>query len=206
VNCSRRQSRGNRWRPGLVWFVALSPTTALAHAPVQNIGDFVNGVAHPLYSPAHLLILLGLGLMIGQRAPLNLKLPLLVFMPVSALALLLTMTGLVTSVYQPLLIGIALSLGALVALGKPVPVAVTGTILALAALALGLDSMVESTDTIVVLKTLWGTWTCQVIIVIALAYYVSLGLKWKWVSVGVRVLGSWIVAISLLVLAFSLRR
>lgn len=206
MNRRPRQSARNRWWAGLVWLGALSPATALAHAPVQNIGDFVNGVAHPLYSPAHLLILLGLGLMIGQRAPLTLKLPVLVFVPVSAVALLLTMTGLVARVYPPVLLSLALGVGALVALEKPVPAAVTGALLALAASTIGLDSMVESPDKIVVLKTLAGTWTCQIIVVIALAYYVSLGLKWKWLQVGVRVLGSWIVAIALLVLAFSLRQ
>ncbi len=200
-----RQSRSN-WCPGLVLLPALSPTPVLAHAPVQNIGEFVNGVAHPLYSPAHLLILLGLGLMTGQHAPLNLKPTLLVFVPVSALALLATRAGLVTSVYQPILIGIALIVGALVALEKPVSSKVNGALLAGAAMAIGLDSMVESQDLVVVLKTLAGTWTCQLIVVIATAYYVSLGLKWKWIRVGVRVLGSWLVAIALLVLAFSLRR
>ena len=36
------------------------------------------------------------------------------------------------------------------------------------------------------------------------AYYTSLATRNHWPKVGVRILGSWIIAISLLMLAFSL--
>jgi urease accessory protein len=51
----------------LLFVVAAAP--ASAHSPVKGIGTFYNGMLHPYLVPAHLLVLLALGLMIGQHAP-----------------------------------------------------------------------------------------------------------------------------------------
>jgi len=182
------------------------PGTAHAHTTIKGLGEFANGIVHPLTTPAHVLILLGLGLLAGQHPPLNLKPLMLVFAPLLAIALALTTTGLVQSVYPPILICLALGLGALVALAVPVPPLASRTLFALAALAIGFDSAVESNSTAAVVKTLLGTWLIVVFVVCDLAYYVSLGAGKKWIAVGIRVIGSWIIAISLLVLAFSLRK
>src|SRR6478672_7706860 len=83
---------------------AVLPCTAEAHTQFTGMGDFLNGVLHPLTTPAHILILLGLALVAGQQTPPNLKRPMLVFAPLSAIALLLTTTNVVASVYPPVLI------------------------------------------------------------------------------------------------------
>lgn len=182
------------------------PATALAHTQVEGVPDVLNGLLHPLGTPSHLLILLGLGLLAGQQSPLNLKTPLLAFLPLSAAALLLTITGAITSVYPPVLIGLALCAGALVALEAPLPRLACMALFAAAALALGFDSAVETGSRAAVLQRLFGTWLSLSLVVFNLAYYVSLWAKAKWQKVGIRVLGSWLIAISFLVLAFSLRR
>ncbi|HEV2693958.1 MAG TPA: HupE/UreJ family protein [Verrucomicrobiae bacterium] len=182
------------------------PVTASAHTAISGVGDFFGGVLHPLTTPIHVLVLLGLGLLAGQRSPLNLKVPLAVFIPVSALALLLTTTGLVKTVYPPLLIGIALVAGVLVALEKPLPTVITAVVFALAALALGLDSAVESGTPPSIVKTLLGTWVGLVLAVADIAYYLSFFTKQKWQQVGIRVAGSWVTAASFMILAFALRR
>ncbi len=56
------------------------------------------------------------------------------------------------------------------------------------------------------LTTLLGTWVGLFLILVDVALYVSLLMKRKWAQIGVRVLASWIIAISLLVLAFALRK
>jgi urease accessory protein len=182
------------------------PGTASAHTAIAGVGDFFGGVIHPVTTPAHLLVLLALGLLAGQRTPLNLKTPLAIFIPVSAIALLLTTAGIVKTVYPPILIGIALIAGVLVALAKPLPVAAIGAIFALAALALGLDSAVEQGTALSIAKTLVGTWLGLVLAVADIAYYLSIFTKQKWQQVGIRVAGSWITAASFMVLAFALRR
>jgi len=182
------------------------PATASAHTTVSGVGDFFGGVLHPLTTPAHLLVLLGLGLLAGRQTPLNLKIPLAVFIPLSAVALLLTTTGMVRTVYPPILIGISLVAGALVALGKPLPAKVTGAIFAVAALVLGLDSAAEAGSAMATAKTLLGTWCGLILAVADIAYYLSFCTKQQWQQVGIRVAGSWITAASFMILAFALRR
>ena len=130
----------------------------------------------------------------------------LVFASASAIALLLTTTGLITTIYQPVLLGIALCAATFVALEKSLPSLASLTLFAAAALAIGLDSAVESTSIATVIKTLAGTWISLAVLLADIAIYVSFCTKKNWLKVGIRVVGSWIIAITLLVLAFSLRK
>lgn len=200
----RRPPRRLAWPAVLV--VCLFPATSHAHAPIEGVNEIINGLLHPIITPSHLLILLGLGLWIGQRQPLDLKTPLLVFAPVSALALAGTTAGLVTTVYPPILLALALAGGVLVATAKELPPLVIQLLAGGAALLLGLDSRVEAGDTLAVVKTLAGIWISLLIVLCDVAIYGSYAAKRKWMQVGTRVLGSWIVAISMLVLAFALRK
>ncbi|MGL5019120.1 MAG: hypothetical protein ACRDBP_13370 [Luteolibacter sp.] len=134
------------------------------------------------------------------------KLPLRIFAPVSAAALLFTLGGWVGEVAQPVLIGIALVVAALVALEMKVPPWLRGMLYVAAAAAIGLDSAVESGSTLSVLKTLAGTWLGLNAAVFYLAVCASNAEDRPWARIGIRVLGSWIIAIALMVLAFSLRK
>ena len=192
-----------RWLP--VALLLALPASASAHTVVSGVGDFFGGVLHPLTTPAHVLLLLGLGIYLGQQVPLKLKASLFVFVTVSALALGLTTTGLVKTVPPPLIISLALLAGVLVALEIPPAAWVSRGLFVLAALAVGLDSAVETGTGWVVVKTLLGTWTGLIIIVADLAFYSSKFTKWQWQRVGLRVAGSWITAASLMILAFALR-
>jgi urease accessory protein len=199
----------HRRRSGLLAGLGVFGTlvsTAHAHLTVEGVGDLGNGALHPLMTPAHVLVFLSLALLIGQRVPLDLKTPLRVFAPVSAAALLLTLTGRVTGVYQPLLIGIALLAAVLVALEVNVPRIVCVVLCAAAACGIGLDSGIDSGSTLAVFKTLVGTWLSLNAAVFYLAVCASNGAGKKWARAAIRVLGSWIIAISLMVLAFSLRK
>ncbi|MEO7100328.1 MAG: HupE/UreJ family protein [Luteolibacter sp.] len=187
-------------------FSLLLQSTAHAHLTVEGIGEVGSGALHPLMTPAHVLILLALALLLGQRVPLDLKTPLKVLLPTSAVGLLLTTTGKVAGVYPPILIGIAMCIAILVALELKIPPLVCRMICAVAAIGIGLDSGLENGSAIVVAKTLIGTWISFNIVVAYLAICVSHGTGRPWAKIGTRVLGSWIIAISLLVLAFSLRK
>lgn len=181
-------------------------STAHAHIAVEGAGEIANGALHPLITPAHVLILLGLGLLLGQQAPLDLKTPIRVFAPASAIALALAATGRIAGTYQPVLIGIALCIGILVGLERRLPRVASGALCAAAALGIGLDSAVETGSTAAVAKTLLGTWFSVNALVVYIAICASNGAGKKWASTAIRIAGSWIVAISLLVLAFSLRK
>jgi urease accessory protein len=184
----------------------LLPVTASAHSMVSGTGYFAGGMLHLLTTPTHLLVLLSLSLLAGQHSPLDLKTPLSAFIPVSALALLLSTTGVVKTVYPAVLIAVALAAGILVALEKPLPAMAYRMLFAVAALAIGLDSGVETGTWGAIAKTLLGTWTALIFVVGDVAYYISLVGKKQWQKVGLRVAGSWITAASLMILAFALRR
>ena len=194
----------------LLLLVALAllaiPMSVQAHGAIKGLEGFPSGLVHPLTIPAHVLVILALGLLIGQQTPPDLKRPLLVFMPCLAAGLAFAATRIMTGVYQPLLLGLALCAAALVALQKPVPPLARNVLCALAALAIGLDSGPETGSAAIIVKTLLGTWIIVVFLVFDLGYYASLASRKKWSEIGVRVVGSWIIAISLLVLAFSLRK
>lgn len=186
--------------------MASLPPSADAHTTVKGMGEFVSGALHPVTTPAHILILLGLGLLAGQRAPESIKPPMLAFAAVSAVALGLCIPRLISGVYQPLLLALALCLGILVAMELRPKSIVVIALFSAAAAAIGLDSGPDAGSYVAVIKTLLGTWICLLVVVFDLAAYVAYGAKQKWIRIGVRVLGSWIIAISLLVLAFALKK
>ena len=86
-----------------------------------------------------MLVLLSLGLLVGQHSPFRLKTALAVFIPASAAALAFTATGLIATVYPPLIISLALVTALLVSLGKPPPAPVLVGLAGLAGAVLGLD-------------------------------------------------------------------
>ena len=194
------------WALLLVLFFIGFPAAAQAHTPIEGIGDFLAGLVHPLTTPSHVLLLLALGLLLGQHSPLKLRLPMLVFASASAMALLFTTTGWIERVYPPILLGLALGAATLVALEKQLPQLATLALFAAAALALGFDSGVDSSSSVTVIKTLSGTWISLAVLLADIAIYVSFCTKKQWMKVGIRVLGSWIIAVTLLILAFSLRK
>ena len=195
-----------RLLPLALLFLAL-PTHAHAHTTMPGAGEFVNGALHPVSVPAHVLILLGLGIALGQRNPFQPGRTLAVFAPFAAIALALT-TRITFAVPQPALVGIALCAGGAAAAGRQLPFIAWAILVAAAAAAIGLDSGVENGSGAVVFRTLLGTLASLVIVFFTTAFYTSLAIeqKKKWLDIGLRVAGSWIVAISLLMLAFALRK
>ena len=105
-----------------------------------------------------------------------------------------------------MLLGISLCAGALLALDKNPDTVLFCALFAAGAMAMGLDSAVEAGSAASVTKTLFGNWISLAVLVYDIAIYVSLGGEAKWLKVALRIFGSWIIAISLLVLAFSFRK
>jgi urease accessory protein len=198
-----------KWRRSLLLLATLGfliclPAAACAHSTMQGLEGFSGGALHPLTTPAHLLIIAALGLLGGQRSPVDLKAPFVIFVPCLTVALIFTMSGFVKAVYQPVLIGLALCAAIPVTLEKPLPPLAYCILSAAAGFAIGFDSAPEPNSIGVLIKTLLGTWVMIIFLVFDIAYYTSLAMRWRWPRVGIRVLGSWIIAISLMVLALSL--
>ena len=190
---------------GLVFL--LLPAFAQAHTPIKGAGEFISGFLHPFLTPPHVLVLLSVGLLLGQSVPLRLQWPVVVFAAFAASGLLMATGRTGAGVDQPVLIILGLCVGGLVALAAPLPRWLRLAACAAAGLALGLDSGVDPAAAgAVVAKTLFATWVSLILCVGDVAFYSSRLPKYQWIQTGIRVAGSWIVAIALLMLAFSLRR
>jgi urease accessory protein len=182
---------------------SISP--ALAHVPIEGWGDFANGAVHPLLNPAHLLVLVGLALLLGQQVPLKVQTPMLFFASAAAVSLALTVTGFVPVISPPVIAAIALCLGVSVAVARPPHPHVIHAFCAVAGFILGLDSEVGTGGASAVAQTLVGTWLCMNLLTGYIALASSNAAGKPIAANAIRILGSWIVAISLLTLAFSLR-
>ena len=184
----------------------LAQSSAHAHGASAGMAGFGGGLIHPLITPAHLLLLLALGLWLGQQRPLTLRLPGLAFVPGAAIGLLATTRFAIPPAWQTVLLCLALVAALLLATSARLPSWAALPLFAGAGLALGLDSGVDSADSPTALAiTLSATWLGLGLCLVNFAYYTSLLPQRKWVQIGVRVAGSWLAAICLLVLAFAFK-
>ena len=170
------------------------------------MNSFYGGLLHPLLTLPHVLVLLGLGIWLGQHPPLRLKPPLLAFATGCAAALLLTTRFAVPPAMSNWVMAAALGCGILVAASARLPVLLGVAVAAVAAIAVALDSGVDGALTALATSfTLLGTWISTTVLVANVAYYISLCPPRQSVQIALRIAGSWIAAASVLVLAFALK-
>jgi len=185
-------------------FIALP--SILAHMTFRGGDEVVGGALHPFTTPSHVLVLLALGLLLGQRVPLELKRPWVSFAIASALALAYSATGRIAGVHPAVLMALALLISALVGLAWKLPRVTYLILCSMAAIGIGLDSGPESTSAFATIKALFGTWAAMNLFFGYVALCASNGSEKPWARIAIRIAGSWIVAISLLMIAFSLRK
>ncbi len=195
-----------------VWLVAVALSAmslgAQAHGSTVGVNAFYSGLLHPFQNLPQVLVLLGLGIWLGQRPPLRLKMPWLAFALCCAAALVLTtgITGPLPTPCPAWLMGLAMAFGVLIASRAAAPVWLRAVLAGIAAIAIGLDSGVDGTppmDSLALM--LLGTWLCASVLVANIAYYVSECSDRRWLQIGIRITGSWLTAASILVLAFYLK-
>jgi urease accessory protein len=173
------------------------------------MSGLASGLLHPLLLPAHALALLSYGLLIAVQPAEPRALLAAAF--VAGLA-----TGLVAialAVGQTPAVNILLAAtglaGLLVALGWSIPVLTCAPLAAVAGMALGLDSPPEaisiSVATLQLIGTGIGASVALALIVMGASYLIDVR-KWIAPRIGVRILGSWIAASAVLVLALRLAR
>ncbi|MDJ0834178.1 MAG: HupE/UreJ family protein [Gammaproteobacteria bacterium] len=183
--------------------VLLVPATALAHSPIQGIGNFYNGLLHPVLVPAHLLLLLAVGLFLGQQGPKRVELALGAFAAA-------TVVGLVVAWFandlglETLVLALSATVGLLVAMSPHIALTWCVIIALLAGLMLGIDSAQAELSGQDKLASLFGSGVAIYFLALyplAMADYFN---QKAWQKIGIRIVGSWVAASSLLVLALSL--
>ena len=181
-----------------------APTPALAHVPFAGLNELYNGLLHPLVVPAHLLLLIATGLFLGKQGSRGIAPSLLVFS-------LLTFGGLVATIFsmkgggeKSLLILTAI-IGLLIAVNLRIPMFLCLLVAALTGFLIGLDSPQDVLAGKAKFFSLLGSGLgiCFLFLYpLAFADYFS---DRNWQKIGVRIVGSWVAASAVLVLALALQ-
>ena len=179
------------------------PQLVRAHVPFAGLNDLYNGLLHPVVVPAHLLLLAASGLFLGKQGSRVVPPAFLLFCLFTFIGLVATLffTGGVGELY---LLGVAAVIGLLIAANLRIPFFLCLIIAALTGFLLGLDT----TQTVLVGKAKFfsllgsGLGICFLFLY-PLAFADYFGDR-NWQKIGVRIVGSWVAASSILVLALSL--
>jgi urease accessory protein len=176
----------------------LSPLPAFAH-PMQGVGDFYAGMLHPVITIETVLPLIALSLLAGQQRR-EAAIHLLAAFPAALIvgALLASLRDAPSSLGIVQLI-LTAGFGILVAFARPVPSWLLVALGAVLGVTAGWANAAELVGQGSRLRFIAGL---AVVGLLLLVYGNGLvrNLKREWTQIAVRVVGSWIAAVSILVL------
>jgi hypothetical protein len=188
--------------------LGMAAGSAAAHSPIAGIGIFYSGAAHPFISPAHLIALLALGLVVGQRGQRAggfepLRAPLVVLAVALAIGAALAAGAWFGDPDTDRVLLLLAAAGALTAVAAwPAPLPLVLLLAAAVALSVMLASAPTGVDASALRTSLAGTAVVGLAIVGYTAVMVAVAQR-AWLVIATRVAGSWIAAAALLVLALS---
>jgi urease accessory protein len=187
-----------RWL-ALALTLALTASDACAHGAVKGLGDFGGGFVHPLIEPAHLVALIALALLVGQRGVMASKGSLIGLAAASAIGLLCACFDWPSDT-DNLLLGAAAITGVAVMVARPVPAAMCAVVGAWIGFGIGVGTVPEGLSGSVRVMSLLGTWLGVNFCALCAATFIQEGRR-PWMRVLVRVAASWMTACAVLVLA-----
>ena len=171
------------------------------------ISFFWQGCLHPLSVPGHLLVLLALGLLLGQQDKFSLRSSLGLFVLSLVLALVLTPLLPPLQYNEFILLLLAFILSLLVIIKLPLPLGLVLCLSVSTALLLGLDSRAPRLPGLAVSKLYLhalGT-SLSASLILTLLASLSFYLNKLLAGIAVRIIGAWIAASSLMVLALLIQ-
>jgi urease accessory protein len=167
------------------------------------MSGLIGGLLHPFAVPAHVLALVAIGLLIGRQS--ERLIPLAAFVAGLASGLGALALAFATTSAANILLAATILSALLVALAYQVPALVSVPLVATAGIALGLDSPPEAISIAAAVAMLIGT-GIGASLAIAIVAVGTGRLCRPWQQIGVRILGSWIAASAILVLALRFVR
>ncbi len=189
----------------LLWLMLmLAPESAFAHTPIKGINNFYNGVLHPLVVPSHLLLLIAIGLFLGQQGMKEKQVAIMVFLAA-------TLLGLVGAWFSPgaplelVMLSCSAVMGLLIALSPRLILLWCCIIGAICGLLLGVDSTQETLTGEAKFVALFGSGVGIYFFSLYPMAFADFFNKAHWKKIIIRVMGSWLAASSFLVLALALK-
>lgn len=187
--------------------LALVPQAASAHGSLAGGGGFYAGIAHPFLAWEHTIVLIGLGLLIGSLGRLNGRIPLLCLL-IGLCAGLASEPILQLAWSGTFVLVLAVTAGIALVVGKPLPLALTAILALITGAAVALDTGVPpppNMTAVEVYAPYFGV-TVGVFLIVLNAMAVATWATHPPFTIGVRMVGSWIAAIALMLLALHLRQ
>jgi hydrogenase/urease accessory protein HupE len=170
---------------------------------------FYVGLTHPLTEPGELLVLLALGLVLGQQRPESTPAAWPAFLGAVACGLVIAAITDALAAVRLALLAAAFGIGVLGAAAPSLAPLLVVAIAAGTGLVVGMASMPDPGPLGAILITIAGTLSGAALIL----FYASWGqarlrerFDRPWLAIGVRVLSSWIAAVSALMLALVATR
>lgn len=180
--------------------LALSTGLVQAHTVIEGIGGFPGGLLHPLLVAAHALALIALGCLTGTLDFRARFVVIVVFVAAAALSVMLVTLAFSAVNAELIVLSLAGFAGLLLAAGLRVPLAMIVVLAICVAAAVTFDSVptvLSAQDTIL---SLAGTAIAVTLLLAAIAFLSAAG-PHIWRRIGTRILGSWIAASAIMVLA-----
>jgi urease accessory protein len=202
MTVSMRRITVSTWQPCLTLLLLSVGSEVHAHSSVKGVGDFYAGVLHPLTSLENILPFVGLGLLIGQQAKRAQETVLIfsVALMVGALVSLALPAHPLVSVAN--LFSAAL-FGALVAAAVSLPKSVYWTLGLVFGLTHGFANGEGVSGNVRWYLFIPGVGMAGFLVTMNLMFITDYLVQRKqtWIPIAVRVAGSWLTAVGILVLA-----
>lgn len=189
---------------GHLWFVFLLPlaTTQLnAHLVQTGFGTFYDGIAHLLITPSDLMVTVGLALLAGMQGKPSTRRVMIVLPAFWLAGGFLGMAVAPPPVADWIATLTVLSIGVLIAFDPRIPVWLTSALAILSGLLFGWVNGATMTPLGTDRLALVGA-VSTVFVIVTLLSAMVVDLRPPWARIIVRVGGSWIAAISLLMLGW----
>ena len=182
----------------------IAPDFAYSHPAPFGITGYPVLFLHPIVVMDHAICLVAAGLLAGQQKGIALGwlLAALFVGLVAGFAVLVFTPGFPGDIFLPLLLTIVTGL---VVAAAPVLKAWAIALVALSGFAIGLNTYPEGGTLFILSMTLGGLVVGAAILFLLAGWPVSL-LQRKWQDVGIRIAGSWLAAIAMLILALAIKR
>lgn len=186
----------------LLFVLSGFPGAVFAHGQIEGLNEFYNGLLHPIFVPLHILVLVALGLLVGQQGLRKNRIALIT----TPIAIILGLAG---TLFLPAinldvyLLVTAIVLGLLIVTIPTLAWQWSAALGVLTGFLVGLDSSQESLNGMKWVISAVGNLLGIGLLILnsaGLADY-SQGAAWK--KVGVRVMGSWLTASAFLVFALN---
>ena len=180
----------------------LAPNTVYAHGIFKGLSSFYNGLLHPLFVPAQIILIIALGLFLGKQEDKKHR----IFFSFAIAVIIGLLINAFLNIHNPiriynenLLIIATLIIATLVILQQCVHPAIAIIIMVAGGILIGLDSSPDQLITKEKGAFLLGN---GITIYLLILYPITLAETFNkafWQEVFIRILGSWLVASALMV-------